>query len=142
MTFGDFNLQNARGTNLTATIPVLPSSDLAATAGLYEALGFTSTLIAEGGGYLILRKEWVELHFWRHPALDPAANAASVFLRVADVDAAIMPFAALGPIAVGCRFHPVEDKPWGMRQGSFVDHDGNLLQIGSPIGHARLNNQI
>ena len=97
----------------------------------------TPTLIAEGEGYLILRKEWVELHFWPFPDLDPAKNYVSTYIRVANADEAAAPFAALASTLAGCRFHPIEDKPWGMRQAAFIDPDGNLLHIGSPNGHAR-----
>ncbi len=137
MTFGSFQLSSAKGENLTCAAPMLPSRDLKETAELYAALSFTTVLIPGGDGYLIARKEWVELHFWPFPELEPDKNYASAYIRVANVDLAITPFAALGPIAAGCRFFPVEDKPWGMRQGAFVDHDGNLLHIGQPMNHIR-----
>jgi catechol 2,3-dioxygenase-like lactoylglutathione lyase family enzyme len=137
MPFGKFRLSDPQGENLTCAAPMLPSRDLRKTAELYSALGFTTVLIPGGEGYLIARKEWVEIHFWPFPDLDPGRNYASVYIRVAAVDQAIAPFAALGPISAGCRFYPVESKPWGMRQGAFVDHDGNLLHIGQPVDHIR-----
>lgn len=140
MTFGDFRLSNPCGANLTCAAPMLPSRDLKKTAELYAALGFILQLIPEGEGYLIARSGWVELHFWPFPGLEPGRNYASAYIRVADVEVAIVPFAALGPIATGCRYFPVEDKPWGMRQGAFVDHDGNLLHIGQPMDHSRWGN--
>jgi catechol 2,3-dioxygenase-like lactoylglutathione lyase family enzyme len=136
MSFGKFALSPDGGENLTSTIPVLPSRDLARTARLYERLGFKALLISEGEGYLILRREWVELHFWPFPQLDPAKNYVAAYLRVADADAAAMPFAALAG-EPGCRFLPVETKPWGMREAAFIDPDGNLLKIGHPAEHRR-----
>lgn len=137
MTFGDFQLSTRPGGNLTATVPVLPSRDLGKTATLYEALGFETILIAEGGGYLIARMQWVELHFWPFPALDPARNYASTYLRVSDADLAAAPFAEHAAKVPGCRFVPAKDEPWGMRQASFIDPDGNLLHIGSPENHQK-----
>lgn len=136
MSFGKFALSSAVGENPTTTIPVLPSRDLARTASLYERLGFKALLISEGEGYLILRKEWVELHFWPFPALDPAKNYVSAYLRVTDAAAAAAPFAAMAD-EPGCRFIPVATKPWGMGEVSFIDPDGNLIHVGQPADHRR-----
>jgi catechol 2,3-dioxygenase-like lactoylglutathione lyase family enzyme len=137
MTFGEFRLSDPRGANLTAVLPVLPSRDLEKTAAFYSALGFATVLVQEGGGYLIIRKDWVELHFWPWRELDPRRNNVSVYLRVADVNASVIGMAERLAAFEGWRFLPPEDKPWGMRQASLIDPDGNLINIGTPRDHAR-----
>ena len=125
----------------TCVAPVMPARNLGATARFYKLLGFDIVEIAEGGGYLIARSDWVELHFFPSPALDPKENDAGVFLRVADADATGAALFAYFPIdQVQALFMPVADKPWGMRQGAFFDLDRNLIQFGTPINHNRWSN--
>ena len=137
MTFGEFLLSGPRAANLTANIPVLPSRDIAATRDLYSRLGFACEVAAPDGGYLIIRRDWVELHFWRYPELDPGTNNVSAYLRVADADRAASVFLVDGEAPAGCRYHAPEDKPWGMREAHLIDPDGNLITIGQPRDHRR-----
>jgi hypothetical protein len=61
--------------NLEATIPVLPSGDLDATAGFYAKLGF-AVGSRYGNDYLILEREGRQLHFFFHADVDPKASIA------------------------------------------------------------------
>jgi hypothetical protein len=135
MTFGDFQLSGPRQDNLTAVIPVLPSRDIGASEALYRSLGFACVRAAPA--YLIARKDWVELHFWHSPDHDPKTNAVSAYIRVRDVEPVAAGFLIDGQLPQGCRFHPPSDKAWGMRETHFIDHDGNLLNIGMPLDHSR-----
>lgn len=122
----------------TCVAPVMPARNLATTARFYRLLGFNIVEIAEGGGYLIARADWVELQFFPSPALDPKENDAGAFLRVVDADASGAALFAFFPNdQLQALFMPVADKPWGMRQGGFFDPDRNLIQFGTPINHKR-----
>lgn len=129
MTFGEFILDN----NATRVAPVLPSRDLAAAARFYERLGFAVTLIEGHGGYLIIRKDWVELHFFPFPELDPLTNANGAYIRLTDVDAAVAGIGGTVPASGTPRFHPPVDRAWGLREAYLIDPDGNLIKIGAPI---------
>lgn len=118
--------------NLTdQTIPILPSRSIAQTLAFYRRLGFEGDAHPHDAGYAIVRRGDVELHFFAHPDLDPAACYAGCYLRVGDVDGiyAAMQVAALPQRGIP-RIDPVGDKPWGMREFAIVDESGNLLRIG------------
>lgn len=137
MTFGDFQFSGPRGNNLTATIAVLPSLDIAASKRLYESLGFACVIASPNADYLIIRRDWVELHFWLFTGLVPNSNTVSAYLRVGNVDTASMSFLLNGLTPEGCRYTAPSNKPWGMREAHFIDHDGNLLTIGTPHDRSR-----
>lgn len=119
---------------LDLAIPVLPSRSIAATVAFYARLGFEGGAHASDGGYAILRRGPVELHFFAHPALRPAESSAGCYIRVADVDAfhrACSP-AALPRTGIP-RMEDPADKPWGLREFAIVDADGNLLRVGQVL---------
>lgn len=113
-------------------IPILPSRSLAATLAFYRRLGFAGEVhSASDGGYAILTRGDVELHFFAHPALRPAESHAGCYVRVGDADAWFAAASAAGLPRAGIpRLDPVGDKPWGMREFAVVDADGNLVRIG------------
>ena len=113
--------------------PCLPASDLKEAAAFYAALGFETTLIEHGEGYLIIRKDWVEVHFYPFAGIDPAANPAGAYIRVKDVDAVVAGFAALIPPGQATTYSPPQDREWGLRETYIDDPSGNLIKIGSPI---------
>jgi predicted lactoylglutathione lyase len=139
MTFGDFLLTGLRDSNLTAVIPVLPSRDIAKTKLLYERLGFDCAIASPAGDYLIIRRDWVEIHFWHFAELNPKTNNVSAYLRVANADVASTMFLQHGDPPHGCSFTPAKDKSCGMREAHFIDVDGNLINIGTPTDHSRWN---
>lgn len=105
--------------------------DLQITRGYYaHSLGFTVT--ADYGNYLIVKKETVEIHFFLYPELDPLTNYGQVYIRVQPVQ---QYYEYL--IQAGVRIHPngaLADKPWGQREFSLLDPDGNLLTFGEALG--------
>jgi len=114
--------------------PIMPSRDLHATAAFYERLGFRLGHLYEKEGYLIVRREGAELHFFHHPGQVPGENDHGSYVRVADAAAVSAEFAALGLPDEGIpRFLPAEAKPWGMRETVVLDEDGNLLRFGSDM---------
>lgn len=117
------------------TIPLLPARSIERTVAFYRRLGFVGDAHPHDAGYAILTRGEVELHFFAHPDLDPAACYAGCYIRVGDVEAvyAAMHAAEL-PLHGIPRLDPVGDKPWGMREFALVDENGNLLRIGQVIG--------
>ena len=113
--------------------PILPSRDTAATQAFYARIGF-ATVYADAD-YLLMTRDGAEVHFFHAPAQDPATNDHGAYLRPSDVDAFSAEVALLGlqRDAGFPRFQPAEDKPWGMREATLWDPDGNLIRAGQEI---------
>lgn len=115
-------------------IPILPCRSVSATTAFYYRLGFEGGAHPFSPHYAIFRRGTIELHFVVHAELVPAASWAGCYVRVEDVQ-------RLYDAAVACalpgsgipRMDPLEDKPWGLREFSVVDPDGNLLRIGQVL---------
>ena len=114
--------------------PILPARDFEATARVYQKLGFSVvSQYQPPEAYLIQRRGQVELHFFPHFELDPAASYAGCYIRVADVDAWFDLARQAGlPDAGIPRLIPLRDRPWGMREFAVIDPNGSLLRIGAP----------
>ena len=114
-------------------IPILPARDLAETRAFYERLGFEALgwWPDEFGGYAILRRGDLAMHFFRFPELSPLENYAQCYWRVEDVDALYRQAQSAGvPHSGTPRLDAVEDKPWGMREFAIIDPNGNLVRVG------------
>ncbi len=115
-------------------IPILPSRSIAGTVAFYRQLGFEGDAHAYDSGYAILCRGAIELHFFAHPALNPAENDAGCYLRVQDVQAIYRAFAAADLPAAGVpRMDALEAKPWGMKEFAVIDLDGNLIRVGQEM---------
>ena len=129
MTFGNYDAHE----HGTRTIPCLPSRELKRTAAFFDSIGFKTVLIDHGDGYLIIRKDWVEIHFYPDPAFDPLTAAQSCYIRLADVDHAVAPMAGKLPTSGFPRLQPPVNREWGLREAYLFDPDNNLIKIGSPV---------
>lgn len=115
-------------------IPTLPSRSLSATLAFFERLGFAGEILGAGDSYAILRRGTVEIHFFAHPDLVPAASSAGCYVRVLDVASVHRAFAAAQLARSGIpRMDALDVKPWGMKEFAIVDPDGNQLRIGQVL---------
>lgn len=115
-------------------IPILPCRSMASTTAFYRRLGFEGGVHAFDQHYAIFTRGTIELHFFLHPELTPAASWAGCYLRVLDVQKLYEAAVASGlPHAGIPRIDRLEDKPWGLREFAIVDPDGNLIRIGQLI---------
>jgi catechol 2,3-dioxygenase-like lactoylglutathione lyase family enzyme len=114
---------------LTAIHPKLPMRDKAATRAYYVGqLGFTDIGAADYPDYLMVRRDAVELHFFRHRDLDPATNDGQVYIRTDDIDRLYHSL-----VDSGVSIHPhgqLSIRPWGQKEFSLLDPDNNLLTFG------------
>ena len=117
-------------------IPILPARDLHETRSFYERLGFrvTGWWPQEFGGYAIVWKGDITMHFFAFKEVDPAKNYAQCYWRVKDVDAlyaecksAFADRSGTGAIT------KLEDKDWGMREFAISDPNGNLIRVGQEL---------
>ena len=105
--------------------PIFPVSDLTAALAHYAALGFKTFAYEAGGDYGFANRERLSLHL----TLDPGHEPGSAYLDVRDADALYEEWTKPG---VGGLTNPVGAMPYGLREGSHVDPDGNLIRFGSP----------
>ena len=117
-------------------IPILPARDLDETRLFYERLGFRTTgwWPNEFGGYAILVRDDLIMHFFLFKEISPYTNYGQCYWRVNDVDALYEECQAAGlPKSGTPRLVPVENKPWGMREFAMSDPSGNLIRVGQPL---------
>jgi catechol 2,3-dioxygenase-like lactoylglutathione lyase family enzyme len=105
--------------------PILASLDFDRTVAFYERLGFAATLRLDN--YVIVRREDIELHFWKCDDRNVAENT-SCYLDTIDVDALHAEF-----IANGVKATPLANREWGRREFYVIDSSGNLLRFGQRI---------
>jgi catechol 2,3-dioxygenase-like lactoylglutathione lyase family enzyme len=110
--------------------PVVPVRDLAAALERYRRLGF-AVRAYEGGGYGYADRDGVALHLAEWPELDPARTGSQVYYFVSDADAVHEQWRRSG---VPGRLVAPTDAPYGLREFAFVDEDGTLHRVGSPLG--------
>lgn len=104
-----------------SAIPKLASLDIQRSIAFFEKVGFTQT--AHYPDYGIVEQDGVQIHFWL--CTDPAIpRATSCRVNVSGIDALFASYAKLGLIHP---HDPLATKPWGLREFSILDLDGNLV---------------
>lgn len=112
--------------------PVLATTDVVASLERYRALGFMVSAHGDGHEYGFLRRGEAWLHVSYVPDVDPGTNAVSAYLYCDDADALFAEWSSSG--VPGRHVAPM-DTDYGLREGAYVDPDGNLLRYGSPLAH-------
>ena len=117
---------------LTSTCAILPCADMDRTVEFYTRLGFE---LLGGwdtfGGYLIFKKDAVEMHFAHDANHQAKSSDHAAYIRTDDVDGWSKEVAALNLGDEGFpRFGPAVDRDWGMREMVIFDPDGHLLRVG------------
>ncbi|MDG4796810.1 VOC family protein [Micromonospora sp. WMMD1082] len=110
--------------------PVVPVRDLDAALDRYERLGFTVRAHTGAERYGFVARGQVSLHLTEWAEHDPTRTASAVYLYVSDADALHADWAASG---VEGRLGEPRDTPYGLREFAFVDPDGTLHRVGSPL---------
>jgi hypothetical protein len=113
--------------SLNKAIPILAYLEADQTVNFYEAMGFASN--ARWPGYLIFSRDSIEIHLWQCD--DPGIpRNTGCYIRVDRIEELYDECLRLGCI------HPagsMEDKPWGMRQFSILDNNGNIIHFGESL---------
>lgn len=106
-------------------LPVLPSLDIDETLAFYHGeLGF-SEVVYQAQEYLILRRDGMELHFWRTDDRS-LCERSSVYLRGGGIGALHAEYDAKGVKSLT----KLEVRPWNMEEFYIHDPHGNLLRFG------------
>lgn len=117
---------------LTEINPKLPMRDKGVTRDFYlNKLNFHELGSADFDGYLMIKKDSIQIHFFEFKTLNPQENYGQVYIRTDD----IVKFYQL-LLDKKISIHPnghLEIKPWGQKEFSILDPDNNLLTFGQSI---------
>jgi len=117
---------------LTTIIPKLPMRSKTATRDFYVIqLGFTDIGSADFAGYLLLKKDNAEIHFFEFKELDPNENYGQVYIRATGIESLYQSM-----LDNNNSIHPaghLQTKPWGQKEFAMLDPDNNLLTFGQPL---------
>lgn len=115
---------------ITHIHPKLPMRDKKVTSAFYvNELGFST--LGDYGGYLMVKKDAIEIHFFEFKTLDPKQNYGQIYLRTNHIDVFYKNL-----LERNINIHPngpLENKPWGQREFSILDPDHNLLTFGQAM---------
>lgn len=114
--------------------PILPVRSVLRALDHYRKLGFTADAYGEKSGdepiYAFVTAGSIELHLALTRNLDPEANTSACYLYVGDANSL---FSSWSDAGVEGRFEEPRDQPYGLREFTHLDPDGNLLRVGSEI---------
>jgi hypothetical protein len=109
---------------LQKAIPLLPTLNINKTIDFYEyKLGFTSY---NYGNYLMLHYKNVELHFY-YTKDKTLFGKTSCYLMVDNIEDLYGCFSGKELINTDRK---LEDKPWGTKEFSIIDNNGNIIRFG------------
>lgn len=115
---------------LTNINPKLPMRNKSVTRDYYvNQLGFQE--IGDYEGYLMVKKDNIEIHFFEFKEIDPKENYGQVYIRTNDIDGLYKYM-----LDNKTKIHPngaLKVLPWGQREFALLDPDRNLLTFGQPI---------
>ncbi|HEX4027747.1 MAG TPA: VOC family protein [Rhizomicrobium sp.] len=106
--------------------PIMPTTDVARTVAWYRAAGFAVEV--HDGGFVMTKRDDIELFLSLNPEHDPKRTAACVYVRVDDADALHAKWRAM---AVAVR--QLRNTDYRMREFALIDPDGNMMLFGSPL---------
>jgi len=117
---------------LSSIIPKLPMRSKETTRYFYiTQLGFTDIASADFEGYLLVKKDNVEIHFFEFKELEPKENYGQVYIRTDDIETLYQTM-----LNRNVPIHPaghLQTKPWGQREFAILDPDNNLLTFGQSM---------
>ena len=117
---------------LTAIHPKLPMRDKSKTRDYYcNQLGFSEFGDRDYGGYLMVQKDMIQIHFFEFDALDPKENYGQVYIRTENIEKFYQSLLDKD-IAIHPNGH-LAAKPWGQMEFSLLDPDNNLLTFGQSM---------
>ena len=111
---------------------VLAVNDLEKSRRFYvDQLGFSEQMVVEGWSFL--SRGGCHLRIGDCPGIKPMSDVPDhswfAYLHCADAEALYNEFLATG-VEV---WHPIDDKPWGMREFAIVTPDGHRIVFGQQL---------
>ena len=96
-----------------------------------DKLGFEEFGSKDYEGYLMVKKDTIQIHFFEFKDIDPNENYGQVYIRTDNIDELYNYL-----INNNTKIHPngkLKIKPWGQKEFSILDPDNNLLTFGESI---------
>jgi hypothetical protein len=117
---------------LTDIHPKLPMRNMLITTDYYiNQLGFEKLGKEDYDGYLMIKKDQIEIHFFEFKKINPKENYGQVYIRVDNIDdfyqSLLKNKVSIHPSG------PLEMKPWGIKEFALLDPDHNLLTFGESL---------
>jgi len=116
---------------LTDINPKLPMRDKSVTREFYiNKLGFLQ-FGNDYDGYLMIKKDNIQIHFFEFKELDPKENYGQVYIRTDDIDKLYESM-----LNKRLSIHPegqLQTKDWGQKEFAMLDPDNNLLTFGQSL---------
>jgi hypothetical protein len=129
--FGDYKGPRCDSMTMFERVaPVIPVRDLEAALGRYRRLGFKTRAYEGDARYGFVDRDLVSLHVSEWHDHDPTRTGAVVYLYVSDAEAVHDEWAQAG---VPGRLGEPHDTEYGLREFGYVDPEGTLHRVGSPI---------
>jgi len=117
---------------LTTIHPKLPMRDRNKTEEYYlNQLDFERVGETVYNDYLMVRKDHIEIHFFKFTGLKPKKNYGQVYIRTNDIKSIYQHL-----LDKGVEIHPngsLKTKPWNQMEFSLLDPDKNLLTFGQAV---------
>jgi len=119
-------------TEFLTAVPVVPARDVELTAGWYrDELGFAVFHAERDYGIVGRGDAWI--HFFGPSGIAPEASATSVRVGVEGIDELYAECRSSGIVHANAA---LADEPWGFREFSVSDLDGNLITFfEAPAGY-------
>ncbi|GAB7142527.1 glyoxalase-like protein [Mycobacterium riyadhense] len=117
--------------DFTSVAPIVPVRNLDIALARYRRLGFDARGYEGPERYGFVDRGSIQIHLTEWAEHNPLTTASSVYLYVSDADALYAEWATLENLEG--HLHPPHDTPYGLREFAFVDADGTLHRIGSPL---------
>jgi len=112
--------------------PKLPMRDKVKTKEFYSKLGFKLFGDPDYKDYLMMERDFIQIHFFEFKALEPKENYGQVYIRTDNIHEVYQEM-----LDSNVAIHPaghLQMKPWGQKEFSILDPDNNLLTFGQNIG--------
>lgn len=115
---------------LTDINPKLPMRNKSNSRKYYiNQLGFQE--IGDYEGYLMVKKDQIEIHFFEFKELDPKENYGQVYIRTDDIEGL---YESMLDSKIEIHTNgTLQTKPWGQKEFALLDPDNNLLTFGQSI---------
>jgi len=117
--------------DFTSICPIVPVRNLDVALDRYRRLGFDARGYEGPERYGFVDRGSASIHLTEWAEHDPLTTASSVYIYVSDADALYAEWRALEDL--GGRLIPPQHTPYGLREFAYVDPDGTLHRVGSPL---------
>jgi catechol 2,3-dioxygenase-like lactoylglutathione lyase family enzyme len=115
-------------TEFVSAVPIIPARDTEVSTAWYrDQLGFDVFHVEAEYGIVGRGESWI--HFWGPSGIEPEDSMTMIRLGVRGIDGLYQECQEKGIV------HPngtLADQPWGTREFSVIDADGNLVTFFEP----------